>query len=236
MEPTTEVKQPTPTQLHQAERRIHQALDQKKTPNPADLKLLEEQGTNLEALLRSRQETSQRVREAQGTNSPSQPEPLHFKGASEKESLTQQPKKLSKSEQDYFDFVDKRLGPLMTLALFLVMRNWDKAGFYAFSPDECHDMASPLANIGPRLEKLFHAPGWVHIMVTASDDVVTLLFVMAGYLERVGLLDKIFTAPKEKKEVEHERNGHLETVQTTTNGYVDPRTFPVLGNQYATDI
>src|SRR5215469_17427964 len=72
------------------------------------------------------------------------------------------PKKLTKREQEWFDFTKSRLGPIMVLLLFMGFHNWEKATFYAFSPKECSDMALPMSHIMPRfeswLEKVFHVP------------------------------------------------------------------------------
>lgn len=163
---------------------------------------------------------------------------------------------MNQSEKDYFEFVDERLGPLMCFFIFLVVRDWERAAFYSLSPDECEKLAEPASRIGPRLEKLFHLPGWVHLVVTTSDDTVTILYVMASYFQRVGILDKIMPVfSKVNKEVRDKYAGRnkqqsqpivsprpLQEEKSYSNGYsrqaIDQRdgyTVQGIGSQYIPD-
>lgn len=121
--------------------------------------------------------------------------------------------------KDLYEFVEKRLGPLMILCLFVFVRDWDKARLYALSPDECHELAGPAANVMSRFERLFDIPDWIHEALVSSDDTITILYVLVGYLERTGILDKIihFQLPKGKPNVDP---GNIEGVSNDQqNGY-----------------
>lgn len=245
----------TMAQVIQAKRRVHQSLDKGISPSPVDVEILGGQEA-LETLLSSRSEMKEAISQIAGPelaktqeeNQPSQAWPQEKASTSETGSEPEkpvQPRKMTRDEKDYFEFVGTRLGPLMCLIIFLVVHDWEKAAYYAFSPDECEKMASPLSKIGPRIEKLFHAPAWVHTVVTTSDDTVTLLFVFASYFERIVILDKIMpvfsTARKETVKKHEQRSGHPEQVQPVkaesngySGGYQNVTALPI-GSQWASD-
>src|SRR5438309_796131 len=195
---------PSMAQIIQAKRRIHTALDKGERPSSGDVEMIGGQ-EQLISLLSSRSEmkeaisklTDQEVRQVQEENSRDNPTILKEKessGGTQRVSEAEEPKrKMSKAEKDYYDFIGQRLGPLMCFFLFLAFRDWQKASFYAFSPDETQKMAEPISKIGPKVEELFRTPKWVHTLVTTSDDTVTLLMVFANYFERTGILDIILS-------------------------------------------
>lgn len=71
------------------------------------------------------------------------------------------------------------------------MRDIDKAAFYAPNPEECSAIAPHAARVVDRLSKLLNIPDVVHEVVTTSDDSVLLMYAVTGYLDRIGVLDKI---------------------------------------------
>jgi hypothetical protein len=246
--PKLERRIPTPLEVQRAERRIHAALDKNQAPSPPDVEMIG--GTAaLKTLISSRSLVKEEIKEAV-KEEVREPVKLKITGEASGSSTTEdpqqppKPRKLTKDEQDYKDFVSKRIGPMMVLFLFFFLRDWAKATFYAFSPDECEKMSGPISHIGPRIEKLFRFPGWVHAVIVTSDDTVTLLFVMAGYLERTGMLDKlipltsIMTKETKKKHESTQKAqpvGSVGSVQQNGYGPVDLRAIGI-GSQYITDL
>lgn len=106
----------------------------------------------------------------------------------------------------------------MILALFVFLRDWDRATHYALNPEECHELAPAAANVVSRFERIFDVPDWIHEVIVSSDDTVTILYVLIGYLERTGLLDKIIhiAIPKGKP---HVGTINTENVSEEQNGY-----------------
>lgn len=100
-------------------------------------------------------------------------------------------KVLSGREKDYFQFFERRFGPLIVLILYFAMADLEKAVFYAPSPSECKELAPHLARIGPKAEDLLHLPKWAHEAIVTSDSTFTVGMVLAGYLDRIGVLEKL---------------------------------------------
>lgn len=222
------------TKIDQAKRRIHQSLDKKQSPSPADVEIIGGK-VALEDLLSYRQETISQIKEVVGETATN---PIKLNSQQDTPSSSKEddkPKKQTKAEKDYYEFVDHRLGPLMTLVLFLFVRNWEKAAFYALSETESHELAGPMSNIGPRIEKLLKAPTWAHDLVTASDDVVTILFVMAGYLDRIGALDVLLPMGKKEKKVVEKSEPTIDTSKVQNGKFVDIRNIPGFGSQLYAD-
>jgi hypothetical protein len=228
-------KVPSQTEQQRAERRIHQALDKGLQPSPGDVNILELAGIPLENLLSSRQETQAKIAQVVG-----KPEKITLDPSGSKEGLGQERKPpRDKRGKDLYEFFNSRIGPLMILILFVFMRDWDKARLYALSPDECHELAGPASNVFARFEKLFDVPDWIHEVIVSSDDTVTILYVLVGYLERTGLLDKIihFCLPVERKQ-DNGSIGYPEGIQTeeSTNGVFTGNYQGVAGLQHLSDI
>lgn len=255
---------PTAAQEHVAKLRIHKALDKGEAPSPVDVETIGGEEA-LQDLLSSRSEMKEAVekltREARQEAREEMVQKLEekeeiksgrvFSTSATEGKDEQQPKKMSKDEKDYYEFTHDRLGPLMCLFIFFFVRDWQKATFYALSPDETSRLAGPISKLGPRLESLFRAPKWVHVAVTASDDAVTVLFVLAGYLERTGILDKIFpllsrtTKETVSKYAKGSSQDNVQSFADTgpvqepgySNGYsrqaVDSRTVYSIGQQWA---
>lgn len=230
----TEVQEkrvPTQNQIQMAERRIHMALDKGQKPSPGDVNILQLAEIPLESLLVSRQEMLEKIQTVVG-----EPEKIAVNESlsGSKNEIVQEKKPKDKRGKDLYEFFDKRVGPLMILILFTFMRDWDKARLYALSPEECHELAGPASNVFSRFEKLFDIPDWVHEVIVSSDDTVTMLYVMVGYLERTGLLDKIihFQLPKAQ---EHVNNVTTEGI-SEQNGVLSGNYEGVAGLQHLSDL
>jgi len=88
----------------------------------------------------------------------------------------------------------------MIIVTYLFIHDMDKAAFYAFTPEECNELAPHIARLAPKVEEILHTPEWAHnAMVTSSDSIGLLTFAI-GYLDRVGALEKmgssIWAGPK----------------------------------------
>lgn len=213
---------PTPTQLETAKVRIHKALDRGMEPAIADVEAIGGEQA-LQALRSSRlelKETLQQAAKSEKMERASNPVRLSPNPDSASSGNTQsgQDKKLSKDEKDYFDFIESRLGPLMTVILYLGLRDWDRAAFYALSPTECHELAGPISRMGPKFEALFKTPKWVHTAITTSDDTVTLIYVLAGYLDRIGVLDKMLPTFSRKTQETKKKYEPTPNTEQVANG------------------
>lgn len=170
-----------------------------------------------------------------------QPDP-HSSEERAKEERREERKGLNRKEQDWYDYFDKRFGPIIIIMLWFSMP-LDRATFYAPQPDECHAMAPHMARIMPRIEdalnKLLHLPNWTHSVLISSDSTIQVGFILMGYLDRVGLLDKVapyFTGyvTRMKTNVE-ENNGYTGPVQSTNGtgpSTVDLSSVRGLGEQW----
>lgn len=257
---------PTQAQEHQAKLRIHKALDRGEKPSPVDVETIGGEEA-LQSLLDSRSELKETVekltREARQEAKEEMVQRQEVReevksgrafSTSDTEGKEEPPKKMTREEKDYYEFTHDRLGPLMCLFIFFFVRDWEKASFYALSPEETSKLAGPMSKLGPRIESLFHTPKWVHVAVTASDDAVTVLFVLAGYLERTGILDKlfpIFSKAAQQTVGKYAKGSSQNHVQPTpdtgpisepeySNGYsrqaIDARTVYRVGSQWSADI
>lgn len=168
------------------------------------------------------------------------------------EELKKEVKRVSQSEREWTLFFKEKFGPFIVLILFVFMRDWNKATFYAPSPKECFDLSGPFARIAIKLEQLFSPPKWVRAVIVTSDDVMTVGYVLTSYLERTGLLDNLLPwfsqttqAVKEKYEqpAGDQRTGYAGNVPTpavlqpTSNG-TGPINIPdsqlgAIGSQWA---
>jgi hypothetical protein len=134
-------------------------------------------------------------------------------------------KPLTGREKDYYQFFDNRFGPFIVLILYFSLADLDKAVFYAPSPDECHELAPHLARLGPKVEDWFHAPKWLHDAIVTSDDTFTVGMVLVGYLDRIGVLEKLLpwfqgTAKKVRNLNGTEPETSASSVQQNGNGGV----------------
>jgi len=144
----------------------------------------------------------------------------------------------------------------MVLVLVVILRDWDKAAFYALSPDECQQLAPHAARLAPKIEDNLHVPKWVHDAIVTSDDTVALISLAIGYLSRIGVLDKVvpqivkaFTPPRREQheqstsntsKVSPEQNGHATGQFSKPGGgvvaynpsRVDITKVPGIGAQY----
>lgn len=169
-------------------------------------------------------------------NSQSQPTPILLPAAGETLSNSKQsnagegqgsysedhPRRLSAAEKDYAEFFTHRFGPLIVLIIWVVTRgDWDAAKFYAPDEDECRDIAPHAARI---LSK-YNLPKQVRTAITTSDDTIALLFVLAGYFDRIGLFDRLvpmlfgYILPnRERKDTGHEQgNRYTQPIQKEGN-------------------
>lgn len=241
-----------------AKDRVAKALAAHLEPDPKDVEMLE-QSTQQEAL---QPPAPQPVQKA------SPPPQLQLQVPSTEQQHSQstthqsegvshgndaKPKRRSAKEQEWYEFFDQRFGPLVVLLLWLFTTKLERAVFYAPTPAECHELAPHLSRIGVKLEDLVSVPRWVHTAIVTSDDTVAVGMIMMGYLDRIGVLDKIapwFTgaAGKMRNGVEQAHSdaglGSVPTPEERaaeslrTNGYrgnkpIDISTVRGLGAQYA---
>jgi hypothetical protein len=232
---------------HNALMRVQRSVAEGTPPDPKDLKKLESLEMAAETLdsLDNPQEAGLRPQKLPPAPQPinsfqtSQPvSPTMSQGLGGQpqsvggDSGTTRPRKLSAREKDFYEFFDQRFGPLIVLILYVAMADLEKASFYAPSPSECHDMAPHLARVGPKVEDLLRLPKWVHEVAITSDDTFTVGMIMVGYLDRIGVLEKLvpwFTGAASRvrkvNQRETQSNGNFVPVQPewATNGlYAQP--------------
>jgi len=232
---------------HNALMRLQRALAEGVEPDPKDIKRLESLEMAAETLdkMDNPQEAGlrpQRLPQApqpinsfqtSQSQSPNLVSPMSQSSGGQPRSAggdsgTTIPRKLSVREKDFYEFFDQRFGPLVVLILYIAMADLEKASFYAPSPTECHDLAPHLARVGPKVEDLLHLPKWVHEVAITSDDTFTVGMIMVGYLDRIGMLEKLmpwFTGAASKvrkvNQREAQSNGNNVPVQpewATNNG------------------
>lgn len=208
--------------LKAAKDRVAKALAAQSEPDPKDIKLLEEHQQQQEQPQVQKvypqpplllQAPSMEKQRSQSTTHQSE-------GASDGREDAPKRKRLSVREQEYYEFFDQRFGPLVVLLLWLFTTKLERAVFYAPTPAECHELAPHLAHLGPKLEDLVHLPKWVHTAIVTSDDTVTIGMVMMGYLDRIGVLDKM--APWFSGVGEKARNGYEQAHSDSGVGSVPP--------------
>jgi hypothetical protein len=218
--------------------RAQQALQVDKIPAARDIRLVEEIATpeadqTLDQIDELKQTKSRLATEAKNTEASQptmrtssqsrvnqgfvDPSPL----SDGRSAPTSEPvKRLVGSEKDYFQFFERRFGPLIVLILYFIMADIDKAIFYAPTPEECKEVAPHIARVMPRVEKLLHVPKVVHEAIVTSDSTFTVGMVAVGYLDRIGVLEKILPFVKSWAS----RSRQLRDQQTS------PGTVPVSNN------
>lgn len=226
---------PTPGQRN-AKIRVEEALEEGKLPAAKDIKTLEglslPESDNLldrvDSLKAQRSSLAQSLKSTEASPRIVEPKlslptdrevPSHSDVGEKKP----QQKRLNPREKDYYEFFNNRFGPLIVLLLYLLMADLEKAVFYAPSPDECHELAPHLARLGPKVEDWFRLPKWAHDVVVTSDDTFTIGMVLVGYLDRIGVLEKLvpwFTgaASKVKKLNDQPKSQGGATEVQPTNG------------------
>lgn len=145
-------------------------------------------------------------------------------------------------ERDWYDYFDKRFGPIVIILLWFFMP-LDRATFYAPSPEECHALAPHMARVIPKLEdainRVLRLPAWAHDVAIGSDSMIQIGFITMGYLDRIGLLENLapyFTnsAARMRRNVNEQGTGHTSGLHenNNTNGPVDLSAVRGLGEQY----
>ncbi len=224
-----------------AQWRINYARKHGKEPDPADLELAQQvRQSSIEYKHQSPQSQTQ-------SSSKNQPNKIPVGNAVP--GVSAPSTKLTPRARDWQDFTAKNLGPLMILALVIFTGDWDKAAFYAFTPEECKALAPHVAKIAPKIEDYLHVPKVVHDAIVNADDTVALLSIMLGYLTRIGVMDRIL--PQVVRVIRTERKQNEQSARDTekvptsgSNGYrqsynsadqeghVDISRVPGLGGQY----
>ena len=193
---------------HNSLMRLQRAVEQGVEPDPKDIKRLEGLEMAAETLdrLDNPQEAGLRPQRLPPAPQPvnsfqtSQSQPVRPTTSQSSEgqprsgdgkSGTTTQRKQSPREKDFYEFFDQRFGPLIVLVLYIATADLDKASFYAPSPTECHDLAPHLARIGPKVEDILRLPKWVHEVAITSDDTFTVGMILVGYLDRIGMLEKL---------------------------------------------
>lgn len=188
--------------------RVQRAVKAGTQPVQRDLLLMQEEGLEMEgisfpSLQSSSQPTVQLLQPSQSDQVilPTSPA-IQFHPKSENaqssredgvrlEDRLPQRKPVGQIEKDYYDYFAYRFGPWVVLILWLCTASLEKATFYAPTPEECRGIALPAAKLAKRIEDLVHVPKWVHTVVTSSDDITTTGMVIVGYLDRIGVLEKL---------------------------------------------
>jgi len=141
--------------------------------------------------------------------------------------------KLTKRQAFYSEFVQYRMGAVITLFLWFFVHDWDRAAFYAPNVEECAEMAPHIAHMIPA-----KTPKAIDEMILKSGDYLPLAYVVAGYLDRIGVLEKIrptFSMLLVKEKVRGKQSArNIPTMETTggTNGSIDLSAVTGLGNQW----
>lgn len=99
--------------------------------------------------------------------------------------------RVSQKEKELAQFFQYRFGPLVVLVLVMFGNDWDQAAFYAPTPEECEGIAPHAAKLTYKLYKSFNIPDGVHEAIVNSDDGIALGYVVIGYLQRIGVLEKV---------------------------------------------
>jgi hypothetical protein len=250
---------PESTITRNALARVQQALQQDKIPVKKDIAILESLETEeankildqVDELQRQklRQQTSQKstvvsplTQSSSRQSNQSFEAQDHFAGGSSAP-ITERKRVLSGREKDYFQFFERRFGPLIVLILYFAMADLEKAVFYAPSPSECKELAPHLARIGPKAEDLLHLPKWAHEAIVTSDSTFTVGMVLVGYLDRIGVLEKIMPwmtswVERSRKLSEQQTKPETSTGNISANGVgggVDQQ-FPTLDQLGVTGI
>jgi hypothetical protein len=149
-------------------------------------------------------------------------------------------KPVGKIEKDWHDYFSNRFGPFVLLILWFITANLEKATFYAPTPEECRAIALPMAKICAKIESFFKVPQWLHDTATEVDDVTIVGMAIVGYLDRIGVLERLVpyytglaTRMGARTHGNQSRNTE-ETYNSPNNGSV-PYKYGVAG-QHATDI
>jgi hypothetical protein len=189
--------------------RALQGVPEGKIPAAADIRLLEEIATpEADNLLDQIDQLKlQKLQQAESRKSTDQSQPTTSKlsqsqmsqsfgdqgpsGAGRGVPILEEKKRLTGREKDYFQFFERRFGPLIVLILYFAMADIDKAVFYAPTPEECREVAPHLARVMPKVEDLVHMPKVIHEAIVTSDSTFTVGMVTVGYLDRIGVLEKI---------------------------------------------
>lgn len=160
-----------------------------------------------------------------------------FSGENDGQSTVRSTSKAVKGrEAEYTDFFSYRLGPLVILLLYFILADFDSAVFYAPTPEECKDLAPPAARMLAKLD----VPDFVHAGLVNSGDTVAIGMVLVGYLDRIGILEKIIPAfVTGGKKIEHEpiQRSPEEVPAANSNGAVPISLESVrgIGSQFAAD-
>ena len=123
-----------------------------------------------------------------------------------------------KRGKDWQEFTAKRLGPLVILLIWIFTRDIEKAEFYAPTPDECKELAPHVARLAPRIEGWLNVPTWGHDLLVTSDDTISLITLVAAYLDRTGLIDKAIPGVTKLIKKENPINGTRQTIQPIPPG------------------
>lgn len=144
---------------------------------------------NLAAEEEARQKREQAPPEPQRL---AQPDQEQKRGSSS--TTAEERRNFNKREREWFDFYNRRVGPVIIMILWFFMP-LEKATFYAPNPEECAAIAPHMARIMPRLEdavdRIVKLPSWAHDVAVSSDAMVQVGFITMGYLDRIGVLEKI---------------------------------------------
>ena len=116
----------------------------------------------------------------------------------------------------------------------------ERASFFAPQPDECHALAPHAARIIPKveewLEQYFFYPKVVRDLATGSDSIIQIGFITMGYLDRIGVLDRIapfFNVAITRMRTQSESIRPAEQVQQNGSGPIDLSNVYGLGSQWA---
>lgn len=140
----------------------------------------------------------------------------------------------------------------MVLSLLVIIRDQEKAIFYAPSPQECADIAPYMARLTLKIENWLNVPVFVSEAVLSSKDYLPVIATVFGYLNRIGAMDALipwFAHKATGEKVQYGKTEHREYAQGlqpepgSSNGRteeyshpaIDPRTVYGLGSQWTAD-
>lgn len=107
------------------------------------------------------------------------------------------------------------------------MADFDKAMFYAFTPDEARALSPYMGKLTPKIIDWFHIPEVVGEVLQNSTDAIGAGWIIIGYLDRTGLLNKMIPWAKSrvikaKETVDNAAQSGRDTSTVSSNGHSAP--------------
>ena len=234
----------TPSAAYQ---RVQKANREGKTPIETDVELAKQYRPNSKMVKTELKRQEQQKSQTQQNNQTSLHQPLHHQAEKPElnphtvnavlsGNISEKKSQQTHKQKEWNTFFAKQFGPLVVLVLWICTQDFDKASFYAPSPDECQAIAPHLSKIAPKIEAWLHVPEQVHDGIMMSDNIVAFSSIVIAYLNRTHLDEKIAGSVFKKVEKkQHDRRSEVvQPVQSNNNGTtgstgVDISSFAVYG-------